>query len=433
MYKFELPKKQTDKPANQVNLTKVQLSFQRAGSVPQFYDLLPDMLKIEMDESIDDNSMSMNITFLDSTNLTNKIDFDGTETIQIDFHTLGDREVSAKYRIYKNDIVPDNTGNTKGVVLYGVSEEHFKSAVLDVNQSYREQISGFAKNVFDKLGSEKEIEIHETSGRGVTIIPGMTPFESMDFLASRAYDTSYRSSAYKFFETLSGFHFVNIEKTIAEGKKNALTYVKVQDARTGLPKWNHVSTLNLQVAKDSMHKIKSGMYASEAKEVDLINHKVVTSDFVLAEQFDEFEHLDQDAMSLESVDFIEDSLNIINTSFWLFSGQTGETDNQSLNFVDIIPRRMYYLSALEQVKASMEIPGHSSMSPGMVINLDMLEVTSKTKGKEQEGKISGNYFVTDVKHLITRDEYVCLIKTCKDSYRSNVPVPEKNIVSKRTS
>ena len=156
MYKFELPKKQTDKPANQVNLTKVQLSFQRAGSVPQFYDLLPDMLKIEMDESIDDNSMSMNITFLDSTNLTNKIDFDGTETIQIDFHTLGDREVSAKYRIYKNDIVPDNTGNTKGVVLYGVSEEHFKSAVLDVNQSYREQISGFAKNVFDKLGSEKE-------------------------------------------------------------------------------------------------------------------------------------------------------------------------------------------------------------------------------------------------------------------------------------
>jgi len=419
--------KKTDKPANQVNLTKVELEFKG-----EKYDLIPDMLKMQLDESIETNSMSMNITFLDASNLTNKIDFDGTETITVEFNTLGDREVSAKYRLFKNDIVPDDTGNMKGVVLYGVSEEHFKSAILDVNQSYREQISGFAQNVFDKLGSDKELELHETSGRGVTIIPGMTVFESMDFLASRSYDTKYRSSAFRFYETFDGFHYVNIERKIAEGKKDAITYVKVQDARTQTPKWNHIASLKLNVAKDSMHKIKSGMYASEAKEIDLINHKVITSDFTLAEKFDEFEHLDSDAMTLESKDFIEDSLKNINTSFWLFSGQTGETDAEALNFVDIIPRRLYYLSALEQVKASMQIPGNSSLSPGMVINLDMLEITSKTKSKEQEGKVSGNYFVTSVKHLITRDEYVCLVNTCKDSYRSNIPNPEKNIVSKRT-
>lgn len=419
--------KDTDKPANQVNLTKVELEFKG-----EKYDLIPDMLKMQLDESIENNSMSMNITFLDASNLTNKIDFDGTETITVEFNTLGDREVSAKYRLFKNDIIPDDTGNMKGVVLYGVSEEHFKSAILDVNQSYREQISGFAQNVFDKLGSDKELELHETSGRGVTIIPGMTVFESMDFLASRSYDTKYRSSAFRFYETFDGFHYVNIERKIAEGKKDAITYVKVQDARTQTPKWNHIASLKLDVAKDSMHKIKSGMYASEAKEIDLINHKVITSDFTLAEKFDEFEHLDSDAMTLESKDFIEDSLKNINTSFWLFSGQTGETDAEALNFVDIIPRRLYYLSALEQVKASMQIPGNSSLSPGMVINLDMLEITSKTKSKEQEGKVSGNYFVTSVKHLITRDEYICLVNTCKDSYRSNIPNPEKNIVSKRT-
>ena len=419
--------KDTDKPANQVNLTKVELEFKG-----EKYDLIPDMLKMQLDESIENNSMSMNVTFLDASNLTNKIDFDGTETITVEFNTLGDREVSAKYRLFKNDILPDDTGNMKGVVLYGVSEEHFKSAILDVNQSYREQISGFAKNVFDKLGSKKELELHETSGRGVTIIPGMTVFEAMDFLASRSYDTKYRSSAFRFYETFDGFHYVNIERKIAESKKDAITYVKVQDARSQTPKWNHIASLRLDVAKDSMHKIKSGMYASEAKEIDLINHKVITSDFTLAEKFDEFEHLDSDAMTLESKDFIEDSLKNINTSFWLFSGQTGETDAEALNFVDIIPRRLYYLSALEQVKASMQIPGNSSLSPGMVINLDMLEITSKTKSKEQEGKVSGNYFVTSVKHLITRDEYICLVNTCKDSYRSNIPNPEKNIVSKRT-
>lgn len=237
--------KDTDKPANQVNLTKVELEFKG-----EKYDLIPDMLKMQLDESIENNSMSMNITFLDASNLTNKIDFDGTETITVEFNTLGDREVSAKYRLFKNDIIPDDTGNMKGVVLYGVSEEHFKSAILDVNQSYREQISGFAQNVFDKLGSDKKLELHETSGRGVTIIPGMTVFESMDFLASRSYDTKYRSSAFRFYETFDGFHYVNIERKIAEGKKDAITYVKVQDARTQTPKWNHIASLKLDVAKE---------------------------------------------------------------------------------------------------------------------------------------------------------------------------------------
>ena len=81
----------------------------------------------------------------------------------------------------------------------------------------------------------------------------------------------------------------------------------------------------------------------------------------------------------------------------------------------------------------MMIPGHSSLSPGQVFKIDMLEVTSKTKGKEQAAKISGNYFVTDVQHIITQEGYNCIVKGCKDSYRSNIPNPEKNIVSKRPS
>ena len=418
------------KPANSVKLTKCQLNFKE-----EKHDLLPDQLKIQIDESIENNSLRCHILFLDATNLYNKIDFDGTETVNIDFATLGDREVSSTFRIYKTDVQPDpNGGNSQAVHLHGVSAEHFTSAILDVNQSYRESIGQFAQLVFDKLKSDKKLTVHKTDGRGTTIIPGMTVFEAMDFLVSRAYSTSYRSSAYRFFETLDGFYFANIEQLIAEGKEDAITFTKNQDARVKpVASWDTIENINFNIAKDSMHKIMSGMYASEAKEIDLINQRVIESDFILGEQFDEFEHTDTDAMSLESIDFIEDSLKNINTSFWLFSGQTGETTAQSGNFVDIIPRRMYYLSALEQVKMSMMIPGHSSLSPGQVVNIDMLEVTSKTKGKEQAAKISGNYFVTDVQHIITQEGYNCIVKGCKDSYRSNIPNPDKNIVSKRPS
>ena len=103
------------------------------------------------------------------------------------------------------------------------------------------------------------------------------------------------------------------------------------------------------------------------------------------------------------------------------------------NFTQIIPRRLYYLSALEQIKAKIGIPGNSDLSPGKVINLDMAEVSARQEGREQEGKITGNYLVTRVFHLVERGSYQNSVEMCKDSFRSNVRNPKKNIVSKRTA
>jgi|TARA_R110000744_G_scaffold291674_1_gene402276 hypothetical protein len=425
-----------DKPAYGINLSTINIEY---GSAGRKFSIETSWNNIHIDEDIDQNAMAMKVTFLDATDIYNKIDFDGTELLNIKFSTLGDREVDAQFRIYQTDIHPDpEGGSAKGVTLYGVSEEHFLSAVTDINQSYREDISSFAQIVFDKLNKKyrygkktKKLIRHETTGRNVTIIPGMTPFESMDFLASRAYDSSYRSSAFKFFETFDGYHFANIERLIAENKKDAIEYLQIQDAKTQEPQWNHIEALNFEVAKDSMHKIKSGMYASEAHEIDLINQKVVTSSFLLGDNFDEYEHLDKDAMSLESKVFILNSLQNINTSYWLFRN-IGTTEKET-NFVDIIPRRMYYLSALEQVKMSAILPGNSNLSPGKIINLNMLEQTAKTDNKQQEGKITGNYFITSVAHIITREKYMCQVSGCKESYRSNVKNKFKNIVSQRKS
>lgn len=425
-----------DKIAGDVNMSTLDIVYSTSN---RKFSLLTSFNNIHIDEDVDQNAMAMKLTFLDATDIYNKIDFDGTERVNVKFHTLGDREVDAQFRVYKTDVHPDpEGGSAKGVTLYGVSEEHYLSATSDVNQSYREDISSFAQIVFDKMNEKyrygrknKKLIRHETSGRNVTIIPGMTPFEAMEFLASRAYDSDYRSSAFKFFETFDGFYFANIERLIAENKKDAVEYIQVQDAKTDTPQWNHIEALSFQVAKDSMHKIKSGMYASEANEIDLLNQQVITSSFKLGDNFDEYEHLDKDAMSLESKVFIRDSLQDVNTSYWLFRN-IGTTEKET-NFVDIIPRRMYYLSALDQVQMSAILPGNSSLSPGKIIKLNMLEQTARTEGKEQEGKITGNYFIKSVAHIITREKYMCQVATCKESYKSNVRNPFKNIVSKRKS
>jgi|TARA_R110000764_G_scaffold197783_2_gene283031 hypothetical protein len=104
------------------------------------------------------------------------------------------------------------------------------------------------------------------------------------------------------------------------------------------------------------------------------------------------------------------------------------------NFTEIIPRRMYYLSALQQVRCKLGIPGNSDLGVGKVVHLDILEMTARTENREPEGKISGNYLVTKVTHLLEKGKgYTQAVEMCKESYRSNVRYPHKNVVSKRKS
>lgn len=93
---------------------------------------------------------------------------------------------------------------------------------------------------------------------------------------------------------------------------------------------------------------------------------------------------------------------------------------------------MFYLSSLDQVRCKLGIPGNSDLGVGKVIHLDILEQTARTETKEPEQKISGNYMITKVTHLIERTRgYTQAVEMCKESYRSNVRNPHKNVVSKR--
>tara|TARA_R110001632_G_scaffold91100_2_gene195444 strand:- start:1369 stop:2649 length:1281 start_codon:yes stop_codon:yes gene_type:complete len=413
---------------NSVNLETLKISG-TFGS----YDALDSFTGFEIEESMNADSMVCNMTFIDAADISNKIDFDGTESVTIKFSSPGNREVDLEFTIFKHTVQLDpNGGSAKAVTLYGVTPEHYTQALIDINQSFNGPLNKFADTIFSKLRTKRKLETHDTTGIVKTIVPGFTPFESMSFLANRSYDSSFKSCAFKFYETIDGYHFKNVEKVISEEKPKAITYqynpnanVKVDDKRIQFI----ISKIDVQANNDVMQKIKSGMYASEAKEIDLINQTVIKKEFYGKEEFDEFEHLDDDAMSLDSKLLLSKLDKGINTSFWLMKN----IDNQEeeTHFTQIIPGRLFYLSSLEQVKARMGIPGNSDLSPGKVINLDMAEVTAKTEFREQEAKITGNYLVTKVTHLVERGNYQSVVEMCKDSYRSNVRRPHKHVVSTR--
>ena len=396
------------------------------------YDVLDAYTDFEIEESMDADSVICNMTFLDAADITNKINFDGTESLLIKFESPGQREIDLEFIIFKHIIKYDpNGGSAKAVTVYGVTPEHYTQSVMDINQSFNGPISKFAETVFSKIRTKRKLDLHETTGSVKTIVPGLTPFEAMSFLTNRSYDSSFKSSAFKFYETIDGFHFKNVEKVISDGKSKAITYMYNPNANIKNDAKNmqfNISLIKIDANNDVMSKIKSGMYASEAKEIDLINQTIIKREFFGRDEFDEFEHLDQDSMSLDSK-LLLSKIKEINTSFWLMKNI--DNPKEETHFTQIVPNRLFYLSSLNQVKATIGIPGNSDLSPGAIINLDMAEVTAKTEFREQEGKITGNYLVTRVNHIVSKGSYQASVDMCKDSYRSNVRQPFKHVVSKR--
>lgn len=417
-----------DKPSTHI-IDKLEIVFD-GGKL----NVLPYMADFSLEEDLYKKSLNFNVTFADASDIFNKIDFDGMEKINVKFKAPGNEYITLTFQVWKDLVTPsaDATGN-KLIQLFGVTPEHYVQQRLDINQSYNGKISDFVKIVYGYFGT-KPFECDTTSGSSVHIIPGMTPFESMDFLANRAFSGKYPTSWFTFYEGIGDgegkYYFKNVEKLIEENKQSPIDfkYAPSSVADEDLKKRQFViEELEIETNKDVMKKMKAGMYASEVYEIDLIYKQVLPTKFTVDEPtFKEFIHLDKDPMSLDSKKQVKENLGVINTSFW----QTRMADSFTRDsfFGTIIPRRLFYLNSLSQVQAKMIVPGNSDLRVGKVVNLDMLEQTASTETRDQEHRTSGNYLVTNVRHICTRDSYKCVVKMVKESYRANTRNPEKNFL-----
>ncbi len=394
-------------------------------------DVSDSMNALSIKEDIFTPSMSSKMSVVDTSDSLGVVDFDGTETFKLSFKSFPeeDRIISLTFRIFRVDIDVDQQKNDiKVYTLYGVTPEHFRQSSMDINQSFKGPINKAVQSVYDKMGSNRKIEIDNTTGVYTYIVPGMTPFESMSFFQRRAYDSRYRASLFSFYETVDGYNFKNLEKTIDDNRNKAIKYKYSPTAsiKDDNPQFS-IESLNLPTNKDVLQKIKSGAYANAVREIDLFNQRVNSTEVRIKEDFKTFTHLDDVAMSLDSKAIIDEHLNTINSTKWI--NNIGVDDKRK----ELIPRRKFYLDCLSQVSLNLVVPGNSNLSVGQVIDLDMLELAGFTEEKLQEKKISGKHLITRVTHLIEGQVYKCIVNCSKESYKANVDRPEKNIVMKQST
>ena len=191
-----------------------------------------------------------------------------------------------------------------------------------------------------------------------------------------------------------------------------------------------IESISFPKSKNIIDKIQSGAYASSVKEIDIINQKVDTTELTVKDNFKDFYHLDKPAISLDKTTIIDESLNTINNTKWINKYLDGQRHRDN-NFGAAITRRKFYGDSLGQVKMNCVVPGNSDLGVGMCLDLDMIEASADKETGDQEKKISGKYFITEVNHQIKSHKFVCTVSCSKESYRSNVPDIKKYIVGRR--
>lgn len=404
-------------------LEKIEITYAK-GKV----DVSDAFTGISITEDLFSPSVACTLDVFDGVDSLGPVDFDGTETFKLVFKGLkeSDRIIDISFRIFKVDInVSPEKSDIKVYRLHGVTPEHITQATMDINQSFKMPVNKAVENIFSKLGTDRKLETHDTTGSYTYIVPGMTPFESMEFLQRRAYDSRYRASLFLFYEDVEGYKFKNLERLIDENRNDAIEYrySPVGNLNVDGDTNRNIEHLEIKSNKDILKKIKSGAYANAVREIDLVNQKVNSNEVQVREDFKTFVHLDRAAMSLDSKAIIDESLNIINSTTWI--NRVSDQDDKRSN---LIPRRKFYFDCLSQVETRVVVPGNSNVSVGKVVDIDMLELAGKTENKSQEPKVSGRYLVTQVKHLLGRGSYRTNLLLNKESYNANVEDLSKNIV-----
>ena len=164
------------------------------------------------------------ISILDTTDLLADLDPDGTEVLTIGWHSQDDEEIKQTYSIFKTDTIMDsNKGVGKVFVFYGVAHTHMEQLSMDVNRAFTGTIQNFVQKIFREIprGAPIDINAHKTTGVSTIIIPGMTPFEAIQKLTSRAYSAKYSSSLIQFYQNSKQYCFHNVEQLIADFKDSA--------------------------------------------------------------------------------------------------------------------------------------------------------------------------------------------------------------------
>ena len=435
-------------------------------SEPLSIDVRQLISEIQIYEGINTPVLSGRLTLVDGASVLDDLPLTGHELLEFSLYTPGmspqDTDSPSGYDftsisghpmfVYKvTNIISPNQG-TKMYTLEFCSREEVRNSQRKVSRAFTGSVHEIVHKILrSDLKSKKNLLFEPTKGINKYVMPKLSPIECIKFMQSEAISSNnVDSSGYFFYETRNGFNFKSLEGMISKGKKGGqyrepvATYTNTPVTQGGKlydsdsPNIFKVYEFNIVNRFDSLTNIRNGVYASRLVTYNAFTKQFKELDFDYTDSFVNQRHVGQVKQTSKSnpitgfmpiFNYEEGkSLSSFSEGKYMFESstqgmhdtpQTVKDDSLSFGPPDIentLQKAMSQKNAYNSFVIEIKVPGNTGISAGDVISFETTTFGGPgSKETQIDPYLSGNYLVTEARHLILTTEHVTTLICAKDS------------------
>ena len=443
-------------------------------------NILPQMIELNIYESITKKAITGTIVIADATNLIANLPIQGTERILFKLSTPGaqdDIETSVDaseltghpFYVYK---ISNRKLDSAGVLTYTLhfgSREFMRNLRTKVSKAYSGTIDRMVAQIFsDKNGldSRKIINLEETRNQDKIVIPNMRPLDAIGMLAKRALPKNTNGVGYYFYETTKGFHFrswesmcvsqgafsrpvkatfqvkpAGFEESESSGmgkgpsrtqNRMRASQPKIIEDYEAVESYSFVNNFHDVAANTAIgtyghnvitHNIYNKSYKETAwnyhNEFGLTKHSEDKTEESAADKFqvaDTPVDFDQNNVS----DYPNSRISLLGTTQYLHNEDTGAYGidvEQDGRLEGIRVSQQAQVGAGTRLK--LVVKGQSYLQAGDMIQFNLLSVESANSTRfDFDPQYSGRYIVANVRHRVTDFDYKMVLECVKDSVKT---------------
>lgn len=372
----------------------------------------------------------------DSVGLSNKLSFDGSETLLLELAKDKDSEIASykkAFRIYKQtDRVNSNQSN-ETYILHFVADELMFSDQQRVTQSYTGKYSDIVASImFDYLQVPRNQLggiLADSSGLRKVVIPNLRPLEAIEWCSKRSID-KFSSPNYVFFQNVSGYNFISLS--------DLLTMPSILDVRfqskniIGQDKFSELSgarSYEVIAQNDSMEKTRSGINAGKFIGFDPMTRIVDTRGISFLDVYASMKHGNKmpnisdtknkaGQSNMEAFDS-KKALSIFGAGR-KYSEYIKTNDPESLTYIepyeDLVFQRKSIMKQLMSKRLKFVMPGNFQLSAGYNVDVNVPELAIKEDGVASEDlSLNGKHLIVASRHIIGFDRHETIIEVASTS------------------
>lgn len=400
-------------------------------------------------EDIFKNGMYGNILMIDAGNLIQNLPIIGDELIRLKLKTPGlPEEIYRTFKVYSvtNRMMLRDT-NTQSYILHFVSPEIFIDLLSPVYATFEGKVTDVVEKIFREY-----LQTTRNGEDAVTPLfincpaenmvkftsPGWSPIHCINWLAGKAMPAGYKSPSYLFFESNKAFHFLNVEKHIADSvasKKIYQQYRYVANNLTANESGEYAKDVDTEYQKaeemqliDSFNNFKNvqnGYYANRLVTMNIFTKTYNVFDYDHVASYDDYKHLENISGKTDVAPFTKDVLRGP-TSYIQFAPKhkflyNDFTDNVNDIVEKVLPPRVSVVNELTNFKLIITVPGRMDAEVGSIVRFIYPDTNTRDGTDSSELKednyYSGFYMITAIRHKITLLKHMMILEIVKDSYK----------------